>query len=774
MTVVVSDLVARFRADLGDVQRGAQQARQEMAGVAQEAKATGEQLDALSRKFAQSQGGAAAQWRQILETQRLGASQVDEMLGRGAQSAQRAASAAQQIAQPTQAAAKAASDLHEGFRLSESSMVRFGASLVGVGLGISLVAGAGRLLHDAIVGTLGAQLQYEQSLVRARGILGDNASAVVAMSRAQAATPGLLGSQQEFLAANLAFQPLVNRYGLTDQARFGVTSAAGRVAEVLGLTAEERANLQQRALTNVTSGGDALSYVTGTVLDPMTIARRLGGVSPEQLRALTAPQLVAAQAEMTAVDLNRVALQGAQGRPGLLAARTTAEQALLRAQTNLQNAIGGTGGASLVEPLGPELSGRFPGLPTENFPSTLAETAQNQVRQFQEELDKATKAIGSNQEEFEQHTANLRRMGVEYGGAAFRLLGFFGSPEDPLSIARGDVGAQAQAAVAARMRSAVPGIGTPNAEIAATSVQDAYQAAYQNYVARIAQGNTDNATREFLQGRATAEAGLTRDRSDRAQAAAEANTPAGRAIREAQLTAPVRQQIGEAQRTAQQLDMQAAQQQADLERITLTQRERGLRMLQETVELRKLDVQQQMTSVRLGQDVIRAQQAALPTIGIASAARYQQNLALAVSQQRVARLLQGRDISDLPTVDQLIQMNVQGQLAEAENAPALVRGARGVEVAGQAATAAGLAQQLTASQVQLAQMAVDLKNLDDLPQQTATELELLQTNRDQLSVQTELREYTKQLVWIMTNPGSSGGSAPPAPPDMPGARRGPF
>src|SRR5436853_6648764 len=182
--VQIADLVANFRATgLDDISRGAQQTREQLRGVAAEAQATSAQLDELARRAAAANPGAGSQqsFRTAIERQGLSYANAAELLGGVAKNAEQAATSVQKIAQPTQAAAKAAADLHQGFSLSESSAIRFGASLVGVGLGISLVAGAGRVLHDVIGGVVDRQVEWERSLVQVRALYGDISPRIVAL-----------------------------------------------------------------------------------------------------------------------------------------------------------------------------------------------------------------------------------------------------------------------------------------------------------------------------------------------------------------------------------------------------------------------------------------------------------------------------------------------------------------------------------------------------------------------------------------------------------------
>lgn len=781
--VVVSDLVARVRAE------GYAETRQAVAAVGAEAKATAEQLDQLSRKFANSQSGSAAEWRTILERQHLSASAVAAQLGTAATNTTRLASATQQVVVPTQAAAKAAADLHEGFRLSESSVVRFGAGILGVGLGISLVAGTARILHNAITGIVDSQLAWERSTRIVTALYGQLGPQVMATAQAQAALPGGLSSQAENVQSAINARFLSSRYGLPQQAITDLTTSGVRLAGTLGLTdPRDRAQLQAQLVQFAESGGEGLRTITGTEGSPEMVARRLGMTATAGLQALTPQQLVEARRLMASADANRMAATSTDP-DSLLSKRTELESQILAIQDQTRRSIGAgfQGSASLVEPLGPELQGFFAGSP--GAPSTGVDTERARlVTQLQSQVEELTKSLGSAADAATRDEAALRKFGLTADSSAARLLNFTGSLTDPTSIAHGDIGAAAQAAVAARMRSSLPAFAMPDAEIRAIARQDAYQQARQDYYARTFQQSTNNAIREELQQRAAEETAAHQAERHGADQSLTALTPAQRALQDADRRTAINTRIGQAQTVAGMLDIRTAETQANLEAITLTQRERGLQLMRETVDLRRLDVQQQQALITATQGVIRAQQAALPAQYRLADAQFQGSMASALAQQRVARNLRGADVSDLPTISQLIDMNVQAQFASAEAAPGALAAGRAVDLAQRPATAAALAQQLTASQIQVGQLGVDLKNMGELPEQTALQLQLIQNNRDQLTVARESRDALKELLrlngangGISGNQalaalaaalfGDDGGGGAPASSDLAGARR---
>src|SRR5207302_295909 len=72
--------------------------------------------------------------------------------------------------------------------------------------------------------------------------------------------------------------------------------------------------------------------------------------------------------------------------------------------------------------------------------------AQARLDQNNQALAQATKDLGDQATALRTATDQLNKLGIEAGGATARLLSFEGSLENVISIARGDIAAQAQAA----------------------------------------------------------------------------------------------------------------------------------------------------------------------------------------------------------------------------------------------------------------------------------------------------------------------------------------
>lgn len=772
MTVVVSDLVARFRADLGDVQRGAQQARQEMAGVAQEAKATGEQLDALARKFQQSQGSTVAQWRQILDTQKLSAGQVDTMLGRAAQSAQ-------QVVQPTQAAARAAGDLgtglrrsaeaaaqiatgsdamHRSFELSNSTLLRVASAAIGIPLGLNLAAGAAGRLHQELVAAVDAAVNVDRVTRGLGAAYGSSAGAAQTFAQGLGAQAGL--APTTVASALTAARPLSTQFGLSAGQVQQLTSRAADLAAQYGRPFDETFG---RVLEGVQSGGNQLEGF-GVRLDDVAMKTTAwNGALAGTFDRMTQAQQVGERFQQFLTQTST-----AQGQAA--ASASTLSGALDRL---------GTANQRLLESIGAGAQGPATGA-AQGLAGVLNAVAQlaqiHPATEGQPTAVQQLQIVRSPTGGYTLAPTGATSAAAARAGAASILEGLQGLPGPSASAAPvTSIGPMVPRAAdllsdldrlagpaQARLAAAQGGIVDIGLASSAQLADLAGRRAESTYVqAQIAQRQRGGGLEQQL-GVAR---GLATTEGERNRVAEQ--------LSQLQQYRGVMQDIVGLEHDQAAAQRSAAEAQTGLESIALRQRERTLQMLNETVDLRRLDNAQQQTGIRLGMDVIRAQQAALPVGRVVAAAQYQQNLAQAISRQRMARLLQGQDVSDLPTVDQLIQQNVSGQLAAAEAEPEAVRRGYDITLAQQPATAAGLAQQLTSSQLQLAQLGVDLKNLGDLPKQTALELELVDNNRSQLSAQQEIRELIKKLVWLVENRTSAAGSlAPPTPSDLPGSRRG--
>lgn len=775
-----------IKADTSGVQQGAQAAAQGLQGVQNQAEQTARALEIMAAQFAKLHGGTQAEALDIFQRQGVQptTAAMDQAARVAAQTAAQTAArtppqdnsarqierdradamaAAQQRAErdarlegrsfnrvqtgatvkpfntaeeaertvaPTQAAARATEDVGKGWTASESSVVRFGTALLGVNLGLSLVAGAARLVHAAITDVVDRQVAWEQSIVRVHSLYGALGPGVVAMSQAQAQAPGLLGSQQEFLSANLNAAYLTSRFGVAQSDIYGLTSASGRVSAAYGYDEQARVDLQNRALATAQSGGSALRGITGTELDPLELTRRLGGVSQAQLQALTPQQIYEAQTLAATVDLNKTAISGQEDRPGLVALQAEKEKALTEAQSRLQNALeSGVGG---LKSGGGGVAGQTELGAMSNFPGVLGGAGELQQRgdlglgpgtgnpEFPREdiglrkavtdaqaaFDEATKAIGDAAKGAADAAAALSKLGVEAGTAAFRLLGFAGNLEDRSSIARLDIGAQAQNAVAQRAVGPNPLQYQTPAEIQAQALDKAAQDAYKAYVAPQAQQSLQQnqaIRQQFEQQANTAGPGLEDQRASGQAALDDLNRRQG--AETARLQA---QQAGALAARAQ------AESQSQLSEISIQQDERRLAVADELAgyQTQSLQLEGQLAPLMLQQanlqdrmvvasrdnlasrrELISAEQQQLGIAQVTSAYDYeQQRLELRAEQSRANVAAGSEPTEDINALRQQYRSTELQRAASGVDIQALDTN-RQVQVVGQQRTAEDLSRQ---------------------------------------------------------------------------------
>jgi hypothetical protein len=689
--VVVADLVARVRAE------GVQETAAQVRAVGQSAQETARALEIMAQAAARanpSQGGAG----QILEVfQKANVQPTAAALAQARAEMEKLAAAATQAVQPSQAVARAARDhveaaasgaraaqnVAEGWKLSESSLVRFGAGLAGVGLGFSIVAGAARLIHDAVEGIVTRQLDWERSLVTLSGLYGEAGSRAAAFAQAQASLPNVLGSNQEFAQAGINASVLTQRYGVPQQTVDQLTTSGGRVAFALGLNdPAARQALQAQLLQAVTSGGQIPQL--GIYTDPEAVARRLGTPGAQTLQAYTPQEILSARAAITSGSANAFAAQAEANQRGLLAATAATEKALERAQTSvtdvLENGLGGgldqspTADLAYQQAYGDEqlrqrraalglpevAASALPGVAAVGGPVTAAlqGNAEDSLRALTTAQIAYAQTLADSDKAQEQSRQALDALSHSADAAGARLLGFTGSLEDQRSIGHGDILAQAQGAVAARAIGPNPLIARTPAEMAVTARETAEQQAYQSYVADRARANerdSGSAIRQYLQGQVQFGPGADRPAAQRAldeiQRRYLANTVSGQA-----------QQAGAFAQRAQ------AEAQSTLGEISVRQDERRLEVAERMAGYRHdaLTLEGQLTPLILAQAnlqdriavaardnlqsrraLITAQQAALPSQFALSSMDYEQQrleLRAEVSRASVRR-------GDAPTED---------------------------------------------------------------------------------------------------------------------------
>jgi hypothetical protein len=676
--VVVGDLVARFRSDTTDLQRGGQVARQELKATEQQAQQTTRALEIMAQAASKAnpgQGNAA----QILQVfQRANVQPTAAALAQAAREMENTAAAAQKAVEPTRAVAKAAADHADGWKASESQVVRFATGLVGIGLGISLVGGAAKLLHDTIGAVVDSQTAWERGLVRVNALYGSMAPRIVALSQAQAAIPGVISGQEELLQANTAAGFLTTRYGVSPTLTGRLT---GQAAQISGLflqnDAGQRQALQDAFRDYAQTGGGAgvLESTLGRPFDPLSLARRLGYSSEAGLQALTPSQLATARAQLAIANASEVNIQGSNEGRGLLDLRRDAEQKLAQAQGALQNRLEGQ--ASDDPRLRALITSETPrnALEAEQQQQQLAELTareesyQKAVEAAEAALQANSDALADNERQMKEANDALAKLGVEAGGAAAKLLTFTGSLEDRYSIGRGDVAAQAQAAVAARAVGPNPLIARTPAEMAVTARETAEQQAYQSYVADRARANerdSGSAIRQYLQGQVQFGPGADRPAAQRAldeiQRRYLANTVSGQAqqagafAQRAQTEAQDQLTLISVSQDERRLTV--AQQLADSRREVLQTESRLAPLLLQESNLQDRMVVAARDNLDSRRALIQAQQAALGPQAATQDIDYQQRRIQALAEQRQARLLLGQDVSGIPDWNDLISQNV--------------------------------------------------------------------------------------------------------------------
>jgi hypothetical protein len=826
MAVEIGGLVARFQADTTDLQRGAQEAKGALAGVGQQAQRTAQEIDATAARMAKSLGGTAAEWRDILgktgfdkvgQDAQQAATAIDQVAAatqraatatRAAQSARPSAApvapAAVTVASPAAARAQQATGGGaDGF--DGSSALRFAAGVAGVGLGLSIVTGIAEQIHAQIRQVVDDQLNWERSAKTLSGIYGDLGDHLQRVAESQASLPGALARQEVFAQTLISASDLRIRGTLDEAAIVRLSTAGDRAARAGGITDEHQQVALQRQIQQIVRSGGGSIPELGVFADPDIAARRLGYSGGQALQYGTPHEQASVTAALVLQDLNKFTEQANANQRAALEAVTNAQDAQNKARDALQTSLERSGVSAQFTPqqVGGGLLGMLAGgfgapggFDSGTAARVLADeqarqaSAQQQANVVEAERNLATasdeyvKALADQTRQAEESKRAFEEFDRSVAGAGARLASLFGDPKDPNSIAHADQFAQLQGSVAARSLHAIPAIGMLQGDIVAGATNNAYQAAYQNFVADTFQEERRNAIREELQRRVQFGPGAQRP-------------AAARALEQASASEPVYQRLGEVQRASALVDMRSAETQAGLEQISLTQRERYVQLLRETLELRVRDVQQQREGVVAQMDVIRAQQQGMGAQYSLADANYASARTQALARQYMGRSIRGQSVAGLPSIDDLIQQNVNSQFDIAERAPAALEAGHRVEMAQRTATAAGLGQQLTEGQVRYAELGNDLNNLKDLPSQTALMLESAQNERDQLAVAKESRELQKDLVKIFTGrggPSQSGSSQAldelvnrvaqallgnddaggnTAPPDLPGNRRGP-
>lgn len=662
----IADLKVKIRADVSEVQqavrdaaneglRGANQqadrAERSLKGAAKAAITLQESLSAISEYLADA--GLTAE--EVADAMRAIGSSGDN----AAKGAKNAAAAASQITDPTRAAAKAAQDLHQGFSLSATQIVRAGAGLLGVGLGINIIAGAARLAHQAIADLVSGQVALERSVRTTAALYGGQASSVQSLARAGAAAPDQAGTVQQHLQALNDSAFLQYRYGFTTGELGQLTSTGFRLSQAFGDNEQQQAARQAAFREFVESGGQSTALrdigLGGTALD---LARAIGGNSEAQVGVLTTAQQKQVAAQLAIINGNQAVVAGHGPDGDLLSKVAAARKARDEAASALHDFIGNPSQA----PGSNGIAGQSELALQTDFPSILGPSGELQQRRdlglgpgpgntearaqleaAQAELDKWTKTLGDSQQAIDQAKQDLQKLGLELNTAGFRLAGFTGSIEDRLSIAHADINVQAQAAVAGRAIGPDPRYAKSALEIYTGSEQSGESAAYQQFVAEQAQ--------QYRRQNGSAVIGeLQRQVASGTPEQAAAAQRALDSIPRRQLGAYVGEQAGRAGDLAGRAQTEA---QSELSSIQISQDERRVGVAEQLAGYRRdeLEVEQRLSPLLLQQANLQDR------IVVASRDNLETRKALIAAQQ--AALGPNNAVGDLDFSEQRLELRAE-------------------------------------------------------------------------------------------------------------------
>ena len=210
------------------------------------------------------------------------------------------------------------------------SLLRAGAALTGVGLGINIAAGAARLLHDALAGAAQDAIQLEQSS-RNIGIAYGPQSGLGNLGN----LPGR-GTQAESQQAAASLAPLAAQYGFTTTQVTQLVTAERELARIHGTDLPQAAQALQSVMAGNLQAGQALDL---QLTDQYGILRNVG-LTWEQLEQAEGP----AQARQTLLaavqaDVNRQLDNSSQSTDRLGRALDSAGQAWDKFKNNVAKGV---------------------------------------------------------------------------------------------------------------------------------------------------------------------------------------------------------------------------------------------------------------------------------------------------------------------------------------------------------------------------------------------------------------------------------------------------
>lgn len=236
-------------------------------------------------------------------------------------------------------------------------IVRFAAALTGLQLGLDVIAGAARRVHQAILQAVQAEALMETtSRSLAATVGGGLATSLGQSARAAAAAPDTTGNQQQFTQAFQTAQTLSQQYGLTTRQIEQVVTASGRLARIHGVDLVQAESAVQSAIQGNTGAldqfGISLTDASGNI--------RGVGASYQQLVDVSGR----AQATQTLLRQTLDAVASQQGRTtGTSTALADALERLTRAGEQSKQALGTAAAAPVAagaNVAADVLSGRLP------------------------------------------------------------------------------------------------------------------------------------------------------------------------------------------------------------------------------------------------------------------------------------------------------------------------------------------------------------------------------------------------------------------------------
>ncbi len=279
MTVTVADLVVKYGADTTAADAGARRVQLGLKQSGDQARATGEQIDALAAKFAKSQGGTAEQWRNILQRTGVSAQQAADMLGTSlAHTGTEAKATTEQVRRLTTAgsglkrgldetgtaASKAGTQFHSfagriGFTNAE--WIRAGATLIGLNVGLNLVAGAAANLREGLKASIETQIESQRIARVTTASYGQQATAFTAFAQQLSQQTGY--TRNAILEAAISARTLSDNYGLSIQQTQKLIKISADLAQVRGIGVAQAFDRVQSAIRGETEASEYLGLTLG-------------------------------------------------------------------------------------------------------------------------------------------------------------------------------------------------------------------------------------------------------------------------------------------------------------------------------------------------------------------------------------------------------------------------------------------------------------------------------------------------------------------------------